>query len=143
MLTFRCSKCGAFNRVAEGREGTPVCGRCKQTLETAGLPQAVNTGELFAALEASPLPVLVDFWAPWCGPCRMAAPVLEQVARAQAGKVAVLKLNTDENPGPSAQFKISGIPAFLLFQGGRETARQEGLLPAHQFSAWLSQRLGH
>jgi len=121
--------------------GTPVCGRCKQRLETSGAPQSVQAAAFRAALDASPVPILVDFWAPWCGPCRLAAPVLDQIAGQNAGKVTVLKVNTDETPELSSEFRIQGIPAFVLFKNGLEAARQEGLLPSMQFSNWLARHV--
>jgi len=101
----------------------------------------VQAAAFRAALDASPVPILVDFWAPWCGPCRLAAPVLDQIAGQNAGKVTVLKVNTDETPELSSEFRIQGIPAFVLFKNGLEAARQEGLLPSMQFSNWLARHV--
>jgi thioredoxin 2 len=114
-----------------------VCGRCKEQLDVTGAPQAVDADGLLRAIESSPVPVLVDFWAPWCGPCRMAAPVLERIARSRAGMVLVLKVNSDDHPEVSARYRISGIPAFLMFRGGVEDARQVGLLPEQAFARWV------
>ena len=137
-LTFRCASCGAFNRIAAGKTGTPVCGRCRQPLDTSGAPQDVTADELERTVGASPVPVLVDFWAPWCGPCRMAAPLIASIAKEHAGRLIVLKLNSDENPDSSARHAIRGIPAFIVFRGGREVARQVGLPPGSGLSRWVA-----
>lgn len=135
---FRCASCGAFNRVSPQSPGTPVCGRCKKDLDVSGAPQNVDAEGFNRAVQGSPLPVVVDFWAPWCGPCRMAAPILEQVGRQLAGKAVVLKVNTDEHPQPSTSLGIRGIPTFIVFRDGREVARQSGVLPAPQMQQWVT-----
>lgn len=140
MRMFRCAHCGAFNRVPEARpDGEPTCGRCKQPLDVSGAPQAVDADGFARAVASSPVPVLVDFWAPWCGPCRMAAPILDEVGRRRAGRTVVLKVNTDEAPGPSSQLGIRGIPTFVVFKEGREVARQSGVMPATSMTQWVDQ----
>ncbi len=140
MHTYRCAQCGGLNRVPEHRRGDrPVCGVCKAAIDVTGSPQPVGDDELARTIEASPVPVLVDFWAPWCGPCRMAAPVVDRIARDRAGRVLVLKLNSDEHPRAAARYSIRGIPAFIVFRKGVEVGRQVGLPPEHVLARWLDE----
>jgi thioredoxin 2 len=136
MATYRCPWCGAFNRVGTGT-GTPVCGRCKNPLPTDGKPQDVNAEGLERAVVSSPVPVLVDFWAPWCAPCRVAAPLFDEVARRLKGEAIVLKVDTEANPEAGARYEIRAIPTAILFQGGRERERRMGVQPAPALESWL------
>jgi len=132
-LVFRCPRCGAMNRLSvllPGRE--PICGRCKADLDTTGAPEQVDPTSLKAAIESSPAPVLVDFWAPWCAPCRGFAPVLDRFAREAAGRLVVLKLDTEAHPEAAARFGIQAIPTLALFRGGGEVQRVSGALPLEQ-----------
>jgi thioredoxin 2 len=135
---FRCAACGALNRVPDERLGSrPVCGACKARLDPSGAPQPVSGDALARTVASSPIPVLVDFWAEWCGPCRMAAPILAELATTSRGKVLVLKVNVDEERGAAGAHRIQGIPAFVLFQGGREVGRREGLASRADLEAWI------
>lgn len=134
-----CDRCGQGNRVRGVAEGAPHCGKCG-----AALPWLTDVTEAsFAgAVERSPLPVLVDFWAPWCGPCRMVSPAVERLAAALSGSLKVAKLNTDQEPGLGQRFGVRGIPTLILFDGGRERDRVTGALPAPALQEWVRSRLG-
>jgi thioredoxin 2 len=110
----------------------PICGRCKNPLLSMTHPVIVTDASFADEVERSPLPVLLDMWAPWCGPCRMIAPVLEQLARELAGRVKVAKLNTDENPRTQARFNVRSIPTLLVLKNGREVDRLVGAMPKQE-----------
>ena len=120
-----CAKCGAKNRVDPTREA--VCGRCKKPLSADVSPLIVTDQNFAAEVESSPLPVLVDFWAAWCGPCRMVAPVVEQLAKELSGKVRVGKLDVDANQGTAGRFRVQSIPSLLVFKDGKEVDRLVGV----------------
>lgn len=134
-----CPDCGRRNRVPVNAGGRPQCAACH-----ADLPWLVDAGDgdFAAVVEQSPLPVLVDVWAPWCGPCRMVSPVVEQLARERAGRLKVVKVNADEAPGTAARLRVSGIPTLLVFSGGAEQGRMVGAQPAPSIARWLDDRLG-
>lgn len=129
-----CPKCDARNRLPVSVSGRPRCGKCH-----ADLPWLVDvdTGQFSAVVEQSTLPVLVDLWAPWCGPCRVIAPALEQLAVDLAGSIRVVKVNVDEEPAVSARLGVQGIPTMVIFRGGGEIARQVGALPAVRIRQWV------
>jgi thioredoxin 2 len=122
----RCQKCGAQNRVDPSRGSEPVCGKCKTPL-TSSTPFVVTDNNFAAAVESSAIPVLIDFWAAWCGPCRMVAPTIEQLAKELAGKVIVGKLDVDANQVTAGRFRVQSIPSLLIFKGGREVDRIVGV----------------
>jgi thioredoxin 2 len=128
---IRCPGCGATNRVGQPASVKlePVCGRCKTPLRAAGQPLTVSDATFSTAVEQSPLPVLLDFWAPWCPPCRVLAPVIDQLATEMSGRLRVAKLNIDDNPQTASRFQVQSIPTLLVFQGGREVDRLVGALP--------------
>jgi len=124
---IRCPKCGAKNRVVPGGQGEPVCGRCKTPL-TAEIHPLIVTDQNFAEeVERSPLPVLVDFWAAWCGPCRTVAPTIEQLAKELSGKVRVGKLDIDANQMTASRFNVQSIPTLLVLKDGKEVDRLVGV----------------
>jgi len=142
-LMIGCPACGATNRVpgdkiAEGR--APVCGKCKAPLPV-GKPQPVTDATFAQDVEGSPVPVLVDAWAPWCGPCHMIAPVIDQLAAELAGRVRVVKLNVDENPRTAARFDLRSIPTLLVLKGGREVDRLVGVQPKQEIARRLERAI--
>ncbi|HEX8699535.1 MAG TPA: thioredoxin domain-containing protein [Myxococcaceae bacterium] len=140
---FRCPSCGALNRVPlPVPSGRPGCGRCHGALDTSGRPQEVSSEALSRAVVSSPVPVLLDVWAPWCAPCQAAAPAVEAVGQAQAGRVIVLKLNTEEHPDAASSLGVRGIPTFVLYSGGREVARRSGLMQRAELERWLMEAQG-
>lgn len=134
----QCPSCGQKNRVPAAASGTPRCGSCKSPL-----PWIADADDSsFATIaEESRLPVLVDLWAPWCGPCRMVSPVLEQLAARFAGRMKLVKVNVDDSPRLSERFDVKGIPTLLVLKGKKVLARQTGAAPEPALRQWLEQSL--
>ena len=133
----RCSHCNKANRVRPTPRGTPRCGACHQPL-----PWLVEaTTETFDAELRASVPVLVDLWAPWCGPCRVMAPALEQLARERAGRLKVVKLNVDAHPAIAERYHVQGIPLLVLTRDGNELARLTGAAPLPRLQSWLNSQL--
>jgi thioredoxin 2 len=140
MSTFRqvvCARCDAAVRVPAERLGeVPRCPRCHEPL-FQGQPVTLTAANFDQHIANSDVPVVVDFWAPWCGPCRAMAPVFEQAARRTEPNARFAKLNTDEAQQIAARFGIRSIPTLMVFKGGREAARQPGAMNAGSFDRWL------
>lgn len=141
MAIVGCARCGAKNRVDEREAGArqPVCGKCGAPLPAGGRAETV-TDATFAGevLGARGMPVLVVFWAEWCGPCRMVAPVLEELAAESGGSYRIVKLNVDENPQTAAQYQIRSIPALYIFKDGQVVERLVGAQPKPVIAARLA-----
>ena len=134
---IRCPACGRRNRVRPAPRGVPRCASCHEKL-----PWLVDAdASSFDSETRASVPVLVDFWAPWCGPCRVVSPALERLARARAGQLKVVKVNTDSEPALAQRYQVQGIPLIVLMRDGAEIDRRVGALPEPQLAAWLDRHL--
>jgi thioredoxin 2 len=140
-IIVACASCGQRNRVPFGR--TARCGKCGATLTGGAEPVEVPSAGAFDALvRLSTQPIVVDFWAPWCGPCHMVAPEIVRVAANNAGRWTVVKVNTDALPELGDRYSIRSIPTMVVFAGGREVARTSGARPAADIEAFVRQAVG-
>ena len=138
-----CAQCGRPNRLPYAAIGkSSRCGQCKAAISAPDAPIEVQDSAAFeAAVQNAALPILVDFWAPWCGPCKMVAPELERVARANTGRYLILKVNTDAVQDVAARFRIRSIPTLALLSGGREIERVAGARPAAEIESFAARAL--
>jgi thioredoxin 2 len=137
VTTITCPNCGKKNRVATAATGVPRCGNCHNLL-----PWIVDADPAsFEAETTASVPVLVDFWAPWCGPCRMVSPALEQIAGEFAGRIKLVKVNADESPVVSERFEVLAIPTLLLMEHGEVIDKQVGAAPVSHLRSWVTSKL--
>jgi thioredoxin 2 len=140
-IILTCPNCGAKNRIPKNRlQDRPVCGKCRAPLSAqAALDHPVEVTDQTFQREVLSFPgsVVLDCWAPWCGPCRMVAPIIDQLAKEYAGRIKFAKLNTDENQRTAGQFSIQSIPTLLFFKGGKMVNRQVGALPKGEIERHL------
>ena len=133
-----CSACGAKNRIPAGHlADTGRCGACKAPLQPIAEPLDVDEASFSEIVNGARVPVLVDFWADWCGPCRMAAPEVKALAHEMSGRAIVLKVDTEREPNLAARFGVQSIPNFVVLRNGRAVMQQAGAAPRQEMRRWL------
>jgi thioredoxin 2 len=144
-LLVTCQNCGTTNRLAHERLAATVrCGQCKQALSLPPAPlEAENSADFQLLISKASIPIVVDYWAPWCGPCRMVAPQLEKVAARANGRFLIVKVNTDALPDLGERYAIRSIPTLAVFVLGREIARTAGARPADDIEAFVAQSIAN
>ena len=144
-IIVQCSKCGAKNRIPLNRiKDNPICGKCQEVLllgDISDRPVDITDRTFDEQVLRNPGPVLVDCWAPWCSPCRMIAPILEQLAKEYVGRIKIAKLNVDENPLISSQYNVRSIPTMLIFKNGKLADTLVGALPKQDIEKRLINQL--
>ncbi len=137
-LHIRCASCGQLNGVAvEKLTKGPLCGSCKAELSPPSQPVELNDGNFNDFIRLAPLPVLVDFWAPWCGPCQAMGPAVQSLAKSKSGQALVAKLDTESNPQTAAEFRIQSIPTTIVFDKGKVFNSGVGLMREEQLASML------
>lgn len=134
----KCPHCGKTNNIPAAGEGKPRCGNCHEPLPWIA---AAGDGDFAEIVEKSSVPVLVDLWATWCGPCRMVSPALEQLAREHVGQIKLVKVDVDAAPRTAERFTVRAVPTLLVMDRGEVLARQSGAAPVPQLRTWLDQAL--
>ena len=138
-MVIACAACGRKNRVPAGHlADRGRCGACRAEIPPRSAPIEVDSADFDEVVREAKVPVLVDFWAAWCAPCRMAAPEVEKTAERMAGRALVLKVNTEMHPALAGRFGVQGIPNFVVLRDGKVVARQAGLVPSERMVQWLT-----
>ena len=137
-----CPSCSKLNRIRADKLGSgPKCGHCKSALDTSGAPRPVDDAELSRLIRSSPVPVLVDFYADWCGPCRSLAPHLEQLGKNHPGALMVVKVDTERHQEHARQLGVQGIPALYLYRDGKVVEQTSGMRPLAFWEDWVRPHL--
>lgn len=134
-----CPSCGTRNRVPAVATGIPKCSKCHTALPWIANADDANFDQV---ADSSRVPVILDLWAPWCGPCRMVSPALETLATERAGTLKLVKVNVDTSPFTQAKFQVQSIPTLIVFDQGKQVGRQSGALPLNQLRTWVDRTLG-